>query len=99
MVPEVAREELYGLSGNGMWVPTANTEEHTRRSIYMLVAPHVPARDVRELRRAGRHSELLAASGEQYGAAIAHAVERPVDGEGSQPPGGKTRRASPMRLR
>jgi hypothetical protein len=36
VVPEVAREELYGLSGNGMWVPTANTEEHTRRSIYML---------------------------------------------------------------
>jgi Protein of unknown function (DUF1553) len=37
VVPEVAREELYGLSGNGMWVPTANVEEHTRRSIYMLV--------------------------------------------------------------
>jgi acetyl esterase/lipase len=37
VVPEVAREELYGLSGNGMWVPTANQEEHTRRSIYMLV--------------------------------------------------------------
>src|SRR5256714_4139257 len=36
IVPEVAREELYGLSGNGMWVPTANAEEHTRRSIYML---------------------------------------------------------------
>jgi len=36
VVPEVAREELYGLSGNGMWVPTANQEEHTRRSIYML---------------------------------------------------------------
>jgi mono/diheme cytochrome c family protein len=37
VVPEVAREELYGLSGNGMWVPTADTTEHTRRSIYMLV--------------------------------------------------------------
>ena len=37
VVPDVAREELYGLSGNGMWVPTANPEEHTRRSIYMLV--------------------------------------------------------------
>ena len=37
IVPEVAREELYGLSANGMWAPTANTEEHTRRSIYMLV--------------------------------------------------------------
>ena len=37
VVPEVAREELYGLSGNGMWVPTANLEEHTRRSVYMLV--------------------------------------------------------------
>jgi hypothetical protein len=37
VVPEVAREELYGLSGNSMWVPTANQEEHTRRSIYMLV--------------------------------------------------------------
>src|SRR5205807_8248338 len=36
VVPEVAREELYGLSGNGMWIPTANAEEHTRRSIYML---------------------------------------------------------------
>src|SRR6185436_1772809 len=29
IVPEVAREELYGLSGNGMWVPTANLEEQT----------------------------------------------------------------------
>jgi hypothetical protein len=37
VVPEVAREELYGLSGNGMWVPTADLKEHTRRSIYMLV--------------------------------------------------------------
>jgi hypothetical protein len=36
VVPEVAREELYGLSGNGMWTPTANLEEHTRRSVYML---------------------------------------------------------------
>ena len=36
VVPEVAREELYGLSGNGMWVVTADTTEHTRRSIYML---------------------------------------------------------------
>ena len=37
VVPDVAREELYGLSGNGMWMPTANQEEHTRRSVYMLV--------------------------------------------------------------
>jgi hypothetical protein len=37
VVPEVAREELYGLSGNGMWNPTADKLEHTRRSIYMLV--------------------------------------------------------------
>jgi hypothetical protein len=37
VVPEVAREELYGLSGNGMWVPTADVSEHTRRSVYMLV--------------------------------------------------------------
>jgi hypothetical protein len=36
VVPEVAREELYGLSGNGMWIVSSNTEEHTRRSIYML---------------------------------------------------------------
>ena len=36
IVPEVAREELYGLSGNGMWTPTVDTTEHTRRSIYML---------------------------------------------------------------
>jgi hypothetical protein len=36
VVPEVAREELYGLSGNNMWGVTANVEEHTRRSIYML---------------------------------------------------------------
>jgi mono/diheme cytochrome c family protein len=36
VVPEIAREELYGLSGNGMWQVTANVEEHTRRSIYML---------------------------------------------------------------
>jgi len=36
VVPEVAREELYGLSGNGMWQVTADTKEHTRRSIYML---------------------------------------------------------------
>jgi cytochrome c551/c552 len=37
VVPEVAREELYGLSGNGMWNPTADKTEHTRRSVYMLV--------------------------------------------------------------
>ena len=36
VVPEVAREELYGLSGNGMWNPTADKQEHSRRSIYML---------------------------------------------------------------
>jgi hypothetical protein len=36
VVPEVAREELYGLSGNNMWPVTANIEEHKRRSIYML---------------------------------------------------------------
>jgi len=36
VVPEVAREELYGLSGNNMWQVTANVEEHRRRSIYML---------------------------------------------------------------
>ena len=37
VVPEVAREELYGLSGNGMWMPDRRIlEEHTRRSIYML---------------------------------------------------------------
>jgi uncharacterized protein DUF1553 len=36
VVPEVAREELYGLSGNNMWGVTANVEEHSRRSIYML---------------------------------------------------------------
>src|SRR6185503_10959404 len=36
VVPEVAKEELYGLSGNNMWQVTANTEEHKRRSIYML---------------------------------------------------------------
>jgi cytochrome c551/c552 len=36
VVPEIAKEELYGLSGNGMWIPTADTSEHTRRSIYML---------------------------------------------------------------
>ena len=29
-------QELYGLSGNNMWPVTANTEEHKRRSIYML---------------------------------------------------------------
>ena len=36
IVPEVAKEELYGLSGNGMWIVTSNPEEHTRRSVYML---------------------------------------------------------------
>jgi mono/diheme cytochrome c family protein len=36
VVPEVAREELYGLSGNNMWQVTANRDEHRRRSIYML---------------------------------------------------------------
>jgi hypothetical protein len=36
VVPEIAREELYGLSGNNMWGVTANVEEHTRRSIYIL---------------------------------------------------------------
>jgi hypothetical protein len=37
VVPEVAREELYGLSGNSMWNPTADKNEHTRRSVYMMV--------------------------------------------------------------
>ena len=36
VVPEVAREELYGLSGGNMWQVTANVEEHKRRSIYMF---------------------------------------------------------------
>ncbi len=38
VVPPVAREELYGLSQNpdNMWIITANPEEQTRRSIYML---------------------------------------------------------------
>src|SRR6185436_7935183 len=36
VVPEVAREELYGLSSNSMWQVTGNREEHRRRSIYML---------------------------------------------------------------
>ena len=29
-------EELFGLAGNNYWVPTADTTEHTRRSVYML---------------------------------------------------------------
>jgi hypothetical protein len=36
VVPEVAREELYGLSGGNMWPVTADVAEHRRRSIYML---------------------------------------------------------------
>jgi hypothetical protein len=36
VVPEIAREELFGLSGGNFWQPSANTAEHTRRSIYML---------------------------------------------------------------
>ena len=36
VVPEVAKEELFGLSGNGMWTVTADVTEHTRRSVYML---------------------------------------------------------------
>jgi hypothetical protein len=38
IVPPVAKEELYGLSQNpdNMWIITANSEEQTRRSIYML---------------------------------------------------------------
>jgi len=36
VVPSIAKEELYGLSGNGMWTPTADVSEHTRRSIYMF---------------------------------------------------------------
>jgi hypothetical protein len=36
VVPEIAREELYGLSGNNMWQVTADVSEHRRRSIYML---------------------------------------------------------------
>jgi hypothetical protein len=36
VVPEIAREELYGLSGNSMWNVTSNVQEHSRRSIYML---------------------------------------------------------------
>jgi len=37
VVPELAREELFGLSGGNFWQVSANTAEHTRRSIYMLV--------------------------------------------------------------
>jgi hypothetical protein len=36
VVPEVAREELFGLSSNNMWNVTADAKQHTRRSIYML---------------------------------------------------------------
>ena len=36
VVPEVAKEELFGLSGNGMWTTTADLTEHTRRSVYRL---------------------------------------------------------------
>ncbi len=36
VVPEIAREELFGLSNNGFWLVTADTTEHTRRSVYML---------------------------------------------------------------
>ncbi len=36
VVPEVAKEELFGLSGNGMWTTTADLTEHTRRSVYIL---------------------------------------------------------------
>jgi hypothetical protein len=37
VVPEIAKEELYGLSGNNMWAVTAHQEEHKRRSVYMLL--------------------------------------------------------------
>jgi hypothetical protein len=36
VVPEVAKEELFGLSGNNMWPVTVDLTEHTRRSVYML---------------------------------------------------------------
>ena len=92
VVPEVAREELYGLSGNGMWVPTANHgRTHAAQHLYAGPA-HLPSRHVRELRRPGWHSKLLPARRKQYRAAIAHVAERPVDRQGSQSPGGKTGR-------
>jgi mono/diheme cytochrome c family protein len=37
VVPEVAKEELFGLSGNNMWPVTTDVAEHSRRSVYMLV--------------------------------------------------------------
>jgi len=37
VVPESAREELYGLSGNNMWQLTADVSEHRRPSICMLL--------------------------------------------------------------
>jgi hypothetical protein len=36
VVPEVAREELFGLAGNNMWPVTSDQAEHSRRSVYML---------------------------------------------------------------
>ena len=36
VVPEVAKEELFGLSGNNMWPVTVDVSEHSRRSVYML---------------------------------------------------------------
>ena len=71
VVPEVAREELYGLSGNNMWQVTANVEEQS-------AAASTCCRGARSGRRcsrassAGWHPELLAASGEQHRSAIAH---------------------------
>ena len=37
VVPEIAREELYGLSSNNMWNVSVDKTEHTRRSVYMMV--------------------------------------------------------------
>ena len=44
VVPEVAREELYGLSGNGMWVPTAEPgRAHAAQHLHAgRGAPSVP---------------------------------------------------------
>ena len=92
VVPEVAREELYG-SERQRHVGTHGEPGGAHAPQYLYAgSPHLPSRHVREFRRARRHSELLPARRKQYRSAIAHLVERPVDGEGIQPSGGKTGR-------
>ena len=63
VVPPLEREELFGMIGKpeNAWMVTPDAAEHNRRTIYMLVAAHVPAAHGAGVRWPGRRADLPAA--------------------------------------